>query len=94
MTTFTRTNKSANATSWLITLEGITSARIKELFGQLPRGYGKENKYSEAITVGDPNKPHITLTLYTNYGVWRIGGHSMTNTALELEQYIRGYENL
>jgi hypothetical protein len=87
---FKISEKSEVGTHHIVSLPNLTSQKVKELFGKLPKGTGKNNKYSEAIVLehesikpiqGNYPKPGANLwTLYTSFGMWRIGGFEKANT--------------
>jgi hypothetical protein len=85
-------------------LPGVTNAKIKSLFGKLPRGTGHTNDYSDTLVIINnlekPNPAQTFMdknasgiyTLYTSFGEWRIGGFDGNKYTTELKNYILGME--
>lgn len=93
-------NLSRRSTSFQTILEGVTNKDIKNLFGILPKGTEFDEKYSEDIRL-EYEGEHIQeaksfwdddaigiYTLYTQYGIWRIGGFSDNQHTQELYNLI------
>ena len=86
-------------TSLQLELPEITNADIKKLFGELPAGANAHTKYSDEsiYLVNNIEKPVESIqyydgrgiyTLYTLYGVWRIGGFPGNKFTQQLRDYI------
>ncbi len=86
-------------------LEEVTSETIKNLFGILPEGIEPDEKYSdriilqyegehvqEAKTFWDDDAVGI-YSLYTQYGIWRIGGFSDNQHTQRLYDLIMEHHN-
>lgn len=72
-----------------IELSDVTDETIKTMFGKLPKGTSAKNKYSDSIVIyNDAEGTEAVYTIYTLYGIWRIGANENCKRDNQLAQTI------
>lgn len=88
---FSVSDVTVEGTGFAVELKDVTTLQLKSLFGSVPKGFGKKNKYSESMFITNAKDPKGVYTIYTSFGIWRIGSKGASVEGLaDLVSFITG----